>query len=170
MIEPVHMTAPLTTPNTMVQYWYQYFPIEKEINQVDSTIVIQWFVIDITNKSLSNISHTNDTCKTLPQDVYPVTQLNDSNFRIETSDTIIYSKTNFIQDLVEYISFMPKLISTLIFSITTNLLSKPQFTIHRTRLVFISQLISPDLIRKVEIAGLYLYQIVKSSYQVGIPS
>ena len=65
---------------------------------------------------------------------------------------------------------MPKLISTLIFNITTNVLSKPQFTIHRTRLVFISQRTSPELIRKMEVAGVYLYQIVKSSSQVGIPS
>ena len=92
----------------MVKHRYQYYPIQKEIHQIDNGVITQWVASDISNKLLTNIPNTNDNCITIPSDEYPITLFNDFTFRIETSNTIILPNPTFIQDFEEYISSFSK--------------------------------------------------------------
>ena len=68
--------------------------MENEIYQIYNSVIVQWFGLDIQHKTISLIPHTKSKCTIIPPDAYPINQLKDNLFKIETSHAVIIPKIN----------------------------------------------------------------------------
>ena len=106
-----------------VLHRYLYSPLEQEIHQRDHSNITEWFALKPTRKYISVIPSTNSKCTSLPPDIYPITPINHTIFKIEPSTAIITPSPAFCKDFADYIQSLPQWISILISNFRTNPLS-----------------------------------------------
>ena len=103
-----------------VLHRYLYSPIEKEIYHQDHSNITQWFASPQIRKLISIIPSTNSKCFSLPPNIYPILQIDQTTFKIEPSTAIVIPSSNFCTDFEDYIQLLPQWISTLISNFRTN--------------------------------------------------
>ena len=144
------------TACSTVLHRYLYSPIEKEIYQQEHSTITQWFASPPNRKLLSLIPSTNSNCLSLPPDVYPILQIDQTTFQIEPSTAIIIPASTFCSDFEDYIQLLPPWISNLISNFRTNPLadSLVQYIQQKNPYTFPQTVLEP--IKRVGAVGSYL--------------